>query len=454
MVAFSDWLRDIFTTSAAEKAAADRARASATKAGSWASNRMTTAVTPRTPPRQPAAYEPERPRKAPDKGEQTNMLAGSSVLTNKRFYRGSAPLPRAAQPGASFYDRTIGAMRENPARLQFTQEAEPGRRGSLRNETITYAPRPAEKKDYGPSDDSFYGRTLGAIAKNPPIPTFGGEPRGRTMNRGKALDELAALDAKTRNRVDQEFAAEQRVEQLGMTNTLTPEEYAALSPRQQAAVQFNTGLIAAGRADAETGGVDATRDYLARFNITRDDAELSSFLRLDDLVGDSILRKLDDLTTRQDSASSLRWARGDEKAAGEAERFNRARNTSDVATEALAQLLTTTGNRSFSATDTRPGFGQSVRDEVIREAYAYMIDSRFNYAPQEIADNLQVMNQQAGTDVSTDELWEYLRANVDAVGYHRAGNNEATLPHPTESPYDKTPLTPLDVAEIRRRYGL
>ena len=82
-----------------------------------------------------------------------------------------------------------------------------------------------------------------------------------------------------------------------------------------------------------------------------------------------------------------------------------------------------------------------------------MIDSRYTYTPQQIASSLRDLNQQAGTDVSPDELWEYLRANVDAVGFHEAGNNTATLPHPTTLPNGE-PLTPLDVAEIRRRYGI
>ena len=452
MVAFSDWLRDIFTTSAAEKAAADRARADAPRAGSWASTQMSQSVTPRVLPKQQAAYAPNRPRKAPDKGEQTNMLAGSSVQTNKQFYRGSATLPRAAQPDASFYDRTIGAMRENPARLQFTQDAEPGRRGSLRNETITYAPRPAEKKDYGPSDDSFYGRTVGAILKNPPIPTFSGETRGRTVNRGKALDDLAALDAKTSARVDQEFDAEQRVEQLGMTTTLTPEEYAALSPRQQAAVLFNTGLIDAGRADAETGGVDATRDYLARFNITRDEKELSSFLRLDDLVGESILRKLDDLTARHDSASSLRWARGDEKAAGDSAQFLRARGSSDAAAEAISLNLSSTGNPTLSGGTPLAGFGATQRDNVIKFAFTNMADSRGTATWADIVSGLEQLNVNFGTDVSPDEVWQYASAAVNSVDFARAGSREADVYNMT-TPAD-TEYTPLDTVELRRRYGI
>ena len=412
----------------------------------------------RAEPKKEPAPAPSRSSKS----GQTNMLAGSSV-TKKTFHRGTS---NTAAPANDYATKTRNLYREGlgmaggQARTSRPAQApqrvvKPSYATQTRNlyrEGLGINPTPGKPREPGPDyaaqTRDLYREGLGLDRKP------GREPQRNDKGEVWDRDDLAALDAKTRDRVDQEFAAEQRVEQLGMTNTLTPEEYAALSPRQQAAVQFNTGLIAAGRADAETGGVDATRDYLARFNITRDEKELSSFLRLDDLVSDSILRKLDDLTARHDSASSLRWARGDEKAAGDSARFLRARGSSDAAAEALAQLLTTTGNRSFGATDTRPGFGQGVRDEVIREAYAYMIDSRFNYAPQEIADNLQVMNQQAGTDVSTDELWEYLRANVDAVGYHRAGNNEATLPHPTESPYDKTPLTPLDVAEIRRRYGL
>lgn len=277
---------------------------------------------------------------------------------------------------------------------------------------------------------------------------------GRTPEQQRALEQLQELDAKTRLRVDNEFALEDRDKRLGLAQEMSQEDYDKLSPRQQAAVQFNTGLVAAGRADQEAGTTDASREYLAGFGITpKDDTELTSFLRLDQLIGESILQKLDDVTTRQQSADSARWARGDSTAAPEAARFSAARNISDKAAEALGQLLSTTGNRRFGETEPRAGFGTALRDEVVKQAYAYMIDSRYTYTPQQIASNLRDLNQQAGTDVSTDELWEYLRANVDAVGFHEAGNNTATLPHPTTLPNGE-PLTPLDVAEIRRRYGI
>ena len=274
----------------------------------------------------------------------------------------------------------------------------------------------------------------------------------RTPRQEAALKALQELDAKTRDRVDQEFAAEQRVEQLGMTTTLTPEEYAALSPRQQAAVQFNTGLIDAGRADAETGGVDATRDYLARFNITRDEKELSSFLRLDDLVSDSILRKLDDLTARHDSASSLRWARGDENAAGDSARFLRARGSSDAAAEAISLNLSSTGNPTMSGGTPLAGFGATERDNVIKFAFTNMADSRGTATWADIVSGLEQLNVNFGTDVSPDEVWQYASAAVNSVDFARAGSREADVYNMT-TPADKE-YTPLDTAEIRRRYGL
>ena len=277
---------------------------------------------------------------------------------------------------------------------------------------------------------------------------------GRTPEQKRALEQLQELDAKTRDRVDQEFAAEQRVEQLGMTNTLTPEEYAALSPRQQAAVQFNTGLIEAGRADAETGGVDATRDYLARFNITRDEKELTSFLRLDDLVSDSILRKLDDVTARHDSASSLRWARGDEKAAGDSARFLRARGSSDAAAEAISINLSSTGNPLLSGGTPLAGFGSTDRDNVVKFAFTNMVDSRWNMTWDDVVSGLNQLNTNFGTDVSPDELWQYAGAAVGSVDFARAGNREANVYNMTTPDPEDKDFTPIDAAEIRRRYGI
>ena len=351
------------------------------------------------------------------------MLAGSSVLTNKRVYRGGTPLPRAAQSNATEFKPRPAVdpwwERENSGMPGLQQEAE------------------RQRKLEELASTAVRDRQL-----------------GRTPEQKRALEQLQELDAKTRDRVDQEFAAEQRVEQLGMTNTLTPEQYAALSPRQQAAVQFNTGLIDAGRADAETGGVDATRDYLARFNITRDEKELTSFLRLDDLVGDSILRKLDDLTARQDSASSLRWARGDEKAAGDSARFLRARGSSDAAAEAISINLSSTGNPLLSGGTPLAGFGNTDRDNVVKFAFTNMVDSRWNMTWDDVVSGLNQLNTNFGTDVSPDELWQYAGAAVGSVDFARAGNREANVYNMTTPDPEDKDFTPIDAAEIRRRYGL
>ena len=413
MVAFSDWLRDLFDAKVERK---DSPPARAVRPAS--SGRVS------AKPQPPEPYVYKQPYKAP-------------VDLGRRYPEGQIPRTPAARAVSH-------RLPKNPTAIGIRQ---------LNPEPSVQRTDPDDWQTWGAEAEIRRAEALGQKPRQEVVDQLAEDRRPkRTPRQEAALKALQELDAKTRDRVDQEFAAEQRVEQLGMTTTLTPEEYAALSPRQQAAVQFNTGLIDAGRADAETGGVDATRDYLARFNITRDEKELSSFLRLDDLVSDSILRKLDDLTARHDSASSLRWARGDEKAAGDSARFLRARGSSDAAAEAISLNLSSTGNPTMSGGTPLAGFGATERDNVIKFAFTNMADSRGTATWADIVSGLEQLNVNFGTDVSPDEVWQYASAAVNSVDFARAGSREADVYNMT-TPADKE-YTPLDTAEIRRRYGL
>ena len=413
MVAFSDWLRDLFDAKVERK---DSSPARAVRPAS--SGRVS------AKPQPPEPYVYKQPYKAP-------------VDLGRRYPEGQIPKTPAARAVSH-------RLPKNPTAIGIRQ---------LNPEPSVQRADPDDWQAWGAEAEIRRAEALGQKPRQEVVDQLAEDRRPkRTPRQEAALKALQELDAKTRDRVDQEFAAEQRVEQLGMTTTLTPEEYAALSPRQQAAVQFNTGLIEAGRADAETGGVDATRDYLARFNITRDEKELSSFLRLDDLVSDSILRKLDDLTARHDSASSLRWARGDEKAAGDSARFLRARGSSDAAAEAISLNLSSTGNPTMSGGTPLAGFGATQRDNVIKFAFTNMADSRGTATWADIVSGVEQLNVNFGTDVSPDEVWQYASAAVNSVDFARAGGREADVYNMT-TPADKE-YTPLDTAEIRRRYGL
>lgn len=233
---------------------------------------------------------------------------------------------------------------------------------------------------------------------------------------------------------------------------LTPEEYAALTPQQKAAVQFNTGLLAAREADQKTGGNKATRDYLAALGINRpSEDELNEYLRLDRLITDDTLAGLADQRTRTDSASSLRYARGDRASAGPTALADAAaRSDASRAARALTQQITSTGQTRLGETTARPGFGSSPRDQVIQLAFLNMVDSRLNLKPQDIADGLASLNAEQGTDVTLQEVWDYVGAHLEAAQLDRQGRGLA----PEADPFTGEPFTTLDVAEIRRRYGL
>ena len=98
------------------------------------------------------------------------------------------------------------------------------------------------------------------------------------------------------------------------------------------------------------------------------------------------------------------------------------------------------------------GFGATQRDNVIKFAFTNMADSRGTATWADIVSGLEQLNVNFGTDVSPDEVWQYASAAVNSVDFARAGGREADVYNMT-TPADKE-YTPLDTAEIRRRYGI
>src|SRR5690606_38945040 len=170
-----------------------------------------------------------------------------------------------------------------------------------------------------------------------------------------------------------------RGSQMARSYEMTPEEYSALSDRQQATVQFNTGLLEAAQQDEAAGGSEATKNYLSRLGIeTKSQRELDEVLQLDRLVSEKILEKLGYPNATQDAASTMRWARGDIDAAGDARRLSNAQSIGELAAAGLTASLQSTGQRSLTASEALPGYGATAADNVIRQAYTNMVDSRFD----------------------------------------------------------------------------
>lgn len=231
------------------------------------------------------------------------------------------------------------------------------------------------------------------------------------------------------------------------TMQLTPEQYAGLSARQQAGVLYNTELAAARSADRGTGDDANVRGFLTELDLApaSDDDRL---LGLDQAISNGILSRLDDATTRQQSAESLRYARGDESAAPRAAEFSRASGAAAQAADVMANRLSTGGFVGLRGTTQAPGFGDSQRDAALRLAYDLMVDSSVQQSPDDIAAGLATLNEANGTDISPQELWDFTNLQLRAADFGSLRGGQATVPVSDPS------ITPLSVQEIRQRYGL
>ena len=254
---------------------------------------------------------------------------------------------------------------------------------------------------------------------------------------------------------DEYVAPGQRASQLSNTFELTQEDYDALTDQQKAVVQFNTGLVEAAHADDVAGNTDATEDYLALLGITPTSKnELDEFLQLDRLVSEKILEKLSDSRAIQSAADSMRWARGDVSAVDEARRISNAQSIGELTAPHVAQQLSALGTPSTTATTPAPGFGSTPNDLAIQQVYYNMIDSRYNLTPDDVALGIAQMNATDGTNISIGQVYDFLSSQIQSAEFNLQGKKAEKLPAPTFDPASGEAITPLDIAEIRRRYGL
>lgn len=241
----------------------------------------------------------------------------------------------------------------------------------------------------------------------------------------------------------------------GEVRELTDDEFYALTPRQRAAVLYNTELVDASTADKSLGGTERTKSFLSELDLLKDETDLDAFLGLDRAIGDSILAKLDDRKARTDAADAARWARGDERFAPNSTDFLNDYSAANVAAGRMADLLVTRGSASLRPSeDEAPGIGltEAPRDQVLRSIWSTSISKeagKFADTPEKIAQGIAEANATNGTDITPEELWDFASKQIAAVEFARVRGKKDV-----ETPTWIPELETVDLSEIRKRYGL
>ena len=298
---------------------------------------------------------------------------------------------------------------------------------------------------FGPAVDSYVRRTT----SNPiQVLTGGGystpsTPRPRTEGTTAATPVLGQQGDFRRSGA------------LLNSTELTQQQYEALSTRQQAAIQFNTGLTNAARADHKKrdGSTANTEKFLESMGITpRSEAELNRYLNLDMLISPSTIAAMDDPANGvQKPTSSMGHVAGEITPQQQA--VTDARRHSEIVAKVISQRLGQGGTyREGSAP--LPGFGNTPTDVVIQDAYLQIIDSSKDWTTKEVVAGIAEMNAQAGTDVTPQQVWDFTRANLQSVEFGSLGSRKEQLRGAGFDLNTGIELVPADVAAIRERYGI
>ena len=132
-----------------------------------------------------------------------------------------------------------------------------------------------------------------------------------------------------------------------------------------------------------------------------------------------------------------------------------ARKHSQIIANNLSNSLATSGSGTLAGDSTPlPGFGNTVEDAMIQDIYLQMIDSSKNWTTQDIVAGIAADNAAMGTNVTPEQVWDFTRANVEAVEFGSLGSRQEQLRGSGVNLATGIEITPLDIAEIRARYGL
>ena len=244
---------------------------------------------------------------------------------------------------------------------------------------------------------------------------------------------------------------------LSIANEMTQQDYEALSPRQQAAIQFNTGLVTASRQDQETGTrtTENTEAFLASVGITpTSQRDLNRYLNLEYLISPETIALMDDPANGIQTPTSSMGHTPGEITPGQ-QFVADARKHSEIIANSISNSLATSGSRTTTGGNAPiPGFGNTVEDAIIQDVYLQMIDSSKNWTTQDIVAGIAADNAAMGTNVTPEQVWDFTRANVEAVEFGSLGSRQEQLRGSGMNLATGIELTPLDIAEIRARYGL
>ncbi len=238
---------------------------------------------------------------------------------------------------------------------------------------------------------------------------------------------------------------------------LTQQEYEALSPRQQAAIQFNTGLVAAARSDHETrtGSTENTEAFLESVGITPDDErDLNRYLNLEYLISPETIALMDDPANGiQTPTSSMGHTPGEITPSQQL--VSDAREHSVIIGNIISNSLATSGVGTLVGDQTPlPGFGNTVEDAMIQDIYLQIIDSSKNWTTEDIVAGIAADNAAMGTNVTPEQVWDFTRANIESAELGSLGSREVPLRGSGMNLATGIELTPIDIAELRARHGL
>ena len=246
---------------------------------------------------------------------------------------------------------------------------------------------------------------------------------------------------------------------------MTQQDFEKLSPRQRAAVMYNSQLVRTVEKDQAKGESKRTEKFLSDLGVEVGN-DIDEFLQLDRAIDNSIISILDSKGARQNSASSLRYARR-EAEAPQAFGFDRATGFSNRAGEALANNMLARGELSLRGEKgpTSAGYSDDLRDQALRRGYSLMVDADTEQTLDDVKQGLATLNEMNGLDITIDELLDFTRLQLDTVELAQLSDRRVSFTNPTTGkskpvtggirvPVWDDSITPLSVKEIRKRYGL
>ena len=246
---------------------------------------------------------------------------------------------------------------------------------------------------------------------------------------------------------------------------MTQQDFETLSPRQRAAVMYNSQLVRTVEKDQAKGESKRTEKFLSDLGVAVGN-DIDEFLQLDRAIDNSIISILDSKDARQNSASSLRYARREDDAK-RAFGFDRATGFSSRAGEALANNMLARGELSLRGEKgpTSAGYSDDLRDQALRRGYSLMVDADTEQTLDDVKQGLATLNEMNGLDITIDELLDFTRLQLDTVELAQTSDRRVSFTNPTTGkskpvtggtrvPVWDDSITPLSVKEIRKRYGL